>query len=137
MYVYVTIGLAGVKCCGEFEVEEKTVARLTVGFGVGLILTGVISYFATGQQSVTALIPAFFGGLILIAGLASLRPEWRSYGLYAAAGLTLLLALGTLRGAFGLLGGEVSSATVINTILLVASIGFLALCVRDLRGTGE
>jgi hypothetical protein len=83
-------------------------ARLTVAFGAALILIGVITY---------------------------LRTEWRSYGLYAAAGLVLLLlALGTLRGTFGLLGGEVSSATVINAVLLVASVGFVALCVRDLRG---
>jgi hypothetical protein len=108
-------------------------ARLTVAFGAALILIGVITYFATGQESVTALIPAFVGGPVLLAGLVSLRTEWRSYGLYAAAGLVLLLALGTLRGTFGLLGGEVSAATVINTVLLVASVGFLALCVRDLR----
>ena len=108
-------------------------ARLTVAFGAALILIGVITYFATGQQSVTALIPAFIGGPVLVAGLVSLRSEWRSYGLYAAAALVLVLALGTLRGTFGLLGGEVSSATVINTVLLVASVGFVALCVRDLR----
>ena len=108
-------------------------ARLTIAFGVALILIGVITYFATGQESVTALIPAFVGGPILLAGLVSLRPGWRSYGLYAAAGLVLLLALGTLRGTFGLLGGEISPATVINAVLLVASVGFVALCVRDLR----
>ena len=106
-------------------------ARLTVAFGAALILIGVITYFATGQESVTALIPAFIGGPVLLAGLVSLRPGWRSYGLYAAAGLVLVL--GTLRGTFGLLGGEVSSATVINTVLLVASVGCVALCVRDLR----
>jgi hypothetical protein len=109
-------------------------ARLTVTFGVALILVGVIMYFATGQQSVTALIPAFVGVPVLLAGLVSLRPEWHSYGLYAAAGLVLLLALGTLRGTFGLIGGEVSPATVINTVLLVASVGFLALCGRYLWG---
>jgi hypothetical protein len=43
-----------------------------------------------------------------------------------------VLALGTLRGTFGLLGGEISPATVINAVLLVASVGFVALCVRDL-----
>ena len=55
-------------------------ARLTVAFGAALILIGVITYFATGQESVTALIPAFIGGPVLLAGLVSLRTEWRSYG---------------------------------------------------------
>ena len=41
-------------------------AQTTIGFGIGMILLGVVSYFATGQQSVTALIPAFFGIVFLI-----------------------------------------------------------------------
>ena len=45
-------------------------ARLTVAFGAVLILTGVITYFATGRESVTALIPAFIGGPIVLAGVA-------------------------------------------------------------------
>lgn len=109
-------------------------ARLTITFGAALVLTGVIAYFATGQESVTALIPAFFGGPIGIAGLVSLRPGWRSYGLYGAIVLAALLALGGLQGIFGLLGGEISTANVINSVLLVASAVFVALCVRELRG---
>ena len=90
-----------------------------------------ITYFATARRR-DGRDPAFIGGRF--PGLVSLRTEWRSYGLYAAAaGLVVVLALGTLRGTFGLLGGEVSSATVINAVLLVASVGFVALCVRDLR----
>lgn len=108
-------------------------ARLTVAFGVSLVLIGLVSYFATGRQSLTALIPAFFGVPVLLAGLVALLPQWRSYGLYAAAGLVVLLTLGTLRGALGLLGGEVSTATVINSVLLFVSVGFLALCVWELR----
>jgi hypothetical protein len=107
-------------------------ARSTVAFGAALVLIGVITYFDTGQESVTALIPVFIGAPVLLAGLVSLRTEWRSYGLYAAAALVLVLALGTLRGTFGLLGGEISPATVINAVLLVASVGYVALCVRDL-----
>jgi hypothetical protein len=108
-------------------------AKLTAAFGATLIITGVLAYFATGAVSFTSLIPAFIGGPILAAGLLSLRPEHRRFGLFAAAGLGLLLAFGTLRGAFGLIGGEVSTATVLNTVLLVASAGFLALCVRSFR----
>ena len=108
--------------------------RLTIAFGAALILTGVVAYFATGQESVTALIPAFFGLPLGIAGLVALRPGWRSPGLYAAVGLALLLALGTLQGIFGLLGGEVSTANAINSALFVVSVGFVVLCIRELRG---
>ena len=109
-------------------------ARLTITYGAALILTGVIAYFATGQESATALIPAFVGAPIGIAGLVSLRPEWRSYGLYGAIVLVVLLALGSLRGIFGLLDSEISTANVINSVLFVVSIAFVSLCVRELRG---
>lgn len=105
-----------------------------VAFGAALVLTGAIAYLATGQQSVTALIPAFIGAPPVLAGLAALRPRWRSHGLYVATGLGLLLAVGTLRGVFGLLDGEVPAAAVINTVLLAATAVFLALCIRELRG---
>ncbi|AHY48082.1 Hypothetical Protein RradSPS_2799 (plasmid) [Rubrobacter radiotolerans] len=108
-------------------------ARLTIVFGAALVLTGVIAYFATGRESVTALIPAFFGVPIGIAGLVALRPGWGSYGLYAAMALAALLALGTLRGIFGLLGGEVSTANAINSALFVVSVVFVALGVAEVR----
>ena len=108
-------------------------AGVTIGFGVGLILVGVITYIATGGASVTALIPAFVGVPVLLAGIVALRAGWRLYGLYAACALSALMALGTLRGVIGLLGGTVSTATVINTVLLVTSVGFLLLCTREIR----
>lgn len=36
--------------------------------GIGLALLGIVSYVATGRTSVTALIPAFFG--VVLVGLA-------------------------------------------------------------------
>jgi hypothetical protein len=110
------------------------VARATIVFGVGLILVGVFTYLATGGASVTALIPAFVGVPMLLAGVVALRAGWRLYGLYAACALALLMGLGTLRGVIGLLGGQVSTATVINAVLLVASVVFLVFCFREIRG---
>lgn len=107
-------------------------SRTIAAFGAALILVGVIAYFATGTASLTPLIPAFAGAPILLAGLVSTRPGWRSFGLYTATTLATLLALGTLRGTFGLVGGEVSTATVMNAALLVASLAFVALCVREI-----
>lgn len=109
-------------------------AKLTTAFGAALVLTGLIAYFATGAASFTPLIPAFVGAPVLAAGLVATRPGWHRHGIYAASALGLLLAVGTLRGAFGLAGGEVSVATVLNTALLAASVGFVVLCARNLRG---
>lgn len=42
---------------------------LTILYSGLLILLGLVGYFATGRQSVTALIPAFFGIAVLVVVL--------------------------------------------------------------------
>ena len=46
---------------------------LTLLYSGLLILLGVIGYFATGSQSVTALIPTFFGIVVLLVALIMRR----------------------------------------------------------------
>ncbi len=48
-------------------------AKITIGLGIVLIALGFGSYFGTGQASVTALIPAFFGLPLLLLGLVALN----------------------------------------------------------------
>lgn len=46
-------------------------AKLTIGFGVVLILLGAWGFFGTGSQHPTALIPVYFGlGLVVPGALA-------------------------------------------------------------------
>jgi hypothetical protein len=106
-------------------------------FGLILILTGAIAYFGTGRESLTALFPVIAGIPILLAGWVATRPGWRRFGLYSATGLAIVLALGTLRGVFALLGGDVTTASVINMALLVASVVFLVFCVSWIRNSRE
>lgn len=107
-----------------------------MGFGIVLVLIGVGTYAAAGGASVTALIPAFVGVLMLLAGFAISRPGSRPFGLYAAATLAALLGLGSLRGVIGLLGGEVALATVTQLVLLVLCLVFLVVCIREI-GAGR
>ncbi|MGF1470660.1 MAG: hypothetical protein ACFB50_02825 [Rubrobacteraceae bacterium] len=107
-------------------------SRLTFGFGVVLVLIGVVTYFATGGASVTALIPAFIGVPVLVAGFLTARPGTRSLGLYLATALALLMAFGTLRGVSGLFEGDFSSSTVINLVLLLMSAGYLVVAAREI-----
>ena len=106
--------------------------KLTLGFGAVLVLIGVVTYFATGGASVTAMIPAFIGLPVLLAGFLITRPGTRSFGLYLAIALALLMALGTLRGVSGLFGGEISTATAINVVLLLMSVGYLIVAAREI-----
>lgn len=106
--------------------------KLTLGFGAVLVVIGVTTYFATGGASVTALIPAFIGLPMLVAGFLMTRPGTYSVGLYLAIALALLMALGTLRGVAGLFGGEVSAAALVNVVLLLMSAGYLAVAAREI-----
>lgn len=108
--------------------------RLTLGYGIALVLTGIIAYVATGAASVTSLIPAVIGVPILLAGIASMQPRWRTIALWVAFALVVILAFGTLRGVTGLLGGTLSTATMINTVLFLVSIGYLVTAFSVLRG---
>ena len=114
-------------------------AQTTLGFGIGMILLGVISYFATGQESVTALIPAFFGIAFTILGLVMRDEAKAKHAGHAAALLAVLGLLGSARGVPGIFemigGGQIErpAAVVAQTIMAVACAVFIALGVKSFR----
>lgn len=108
-------------------------ANLTIVFGIVLILTGFITYFGTGQESATALLPSVAGIPIVIAGMIAGNPKRGRIPLYVAVGLVVILALGTLRGVSALFGGDTTTAAIVNTVLFVLSIGYLAVFVYMMR----
>ncbi len=52
---------------------NENISRVVWSYAVSLILLGVIGYFVTGLQSVTALIPAFFGIIVILILLVFIR----------------------------------------------------------------
>ena len=69
-------------------------SKLTIGYGVALTALGIGGYFATGQQSKTALIPAAFG--VAAVGLGALAGgRFRTAALIGAA----VVAVGGLAGS--------------------------------------
>ncbi|KUH95186.1 hypothetical protein AU190_20210 [Mycolicibacterium acapulense] len=110
---------------------------LTTWTGGLLVATGVIAYFASGAVSVTALIPAFVGILLLIAALIGRRSDQaRKIAMHAALVIALLAALGALRNVFGL--GEVFAGTaerpaavITSTIMFVLLLVYLIAGVRS------
>ena len=73
-------------------------AKLALGFGLALIGLGAWGYLGAtaGHASLTALIPAAVGGLLLACGLVALREGLRMHAMHAAA---LVGLLGTLLAA--------------------------------------
>jgi len=107
--------------------------QMALLFGALEITLGLIAYFATGAKSVTALIPAFFGILLVICGLIALKPNLRKHAMHAAAALGLLGVLMPLGRAIPVLarGGEMSAAIISMLAMAVLALIFLVLCVRS------
>jgi hypothetical protein len=111
--------------------------QLTIVYGIVLILTGIISYFGTGQESMTSLLPTVAGIPIALAGILAMNPERQKVGVLIASALVALLALGTLRGVAILIGGDASTASIINTVLFLLSVGYLAVLFYRIRTGAE
>lgn len=142
-----------------------TMARITFVFATFLIVLGLIGYFgdAGGQgaveqeatsnssdtqsiaggpspkkRSVTALIPAFTGALILLAGLCALVEGWRMHAMHAAAAIALLgfIASGgrSIMGLVKLASNEtdvnVRSLTFV-CLMAILCVTYLVLCIRS------
>jgi lysylphosphatidylglycerol synthetase-like protein (DUF2156 family) len=111
--------------------------QTTVAFGVLLCLVGVGFYAGTGGASLTALIPAFLGLPLVVAGVLARREAWRRHAMHAAALLGMLGVLGSLRGALKLpallAGAEVArpAAVAAQAITALLCLVFVALCVRS------
>jgi uncharacterized membrane protein len=111
--------------------------QITSVLGALLVLVGVSFYVGTGTSSLTALIPAFLGVPILIAGGLAFREGWRKHAMHVAVLLALLGFLGSARGLLqlpALLGGaelERPAAALAQSITALLCVVFVALAVNS------
>ncbi len=117
--------------------SDPTMPRITIAFGVILILMGLAGYFLTGMASVTALIPAFFGAPLAILGWIAFKPGARKHAMHVAAALALLGLGGTVPGVIKLIraagGAELARppAVIVQSIMATLCLLFLVLCIRS------
>ena len=110
---------------------------ITMILGVLLTLLGVGFYFGTGASSVTALIPAFLGVPLFVAGVLARREGWRRHAMHAAVLIALLGAVGSARGLLQLpallLGQEVTrpAAVTAQSLTAVLCLAFVGLAIRS------
>ncbi len=64
-------------------------ARVTIFFGIILILLGVLTYMQTGSQFPTSLIPAYLGVVLAILGALSRTTDLKRRALYMHIAVTL------------------------------------------------
>lgn len=112
-------------------------AKLSIAYGVIFILMGLISYFGISSESITALIPAFFGIPMLILGWLGLNEKYLKHAMHGAAVLMLLGFFGTISGLikfFKLLAGvqpERPAAVTVQAIMALMCLVFLVFAVKS------
>jgi hypothetical protein len=89
-------------------------------FGVILIVLGIASYVLTDRTSVTALIPAMFGAVLLICALIARANEGaRKHAMHAAVAVGLIGAVAALaRGVPAAMTGDVSRPAVMSQLVM-------------------
>ncbi|GAB3286269.1 hypothetical protein [Pseudoclavibacter terrae] len=109
---------------------------LTILIGAALVVTGAVAYFVSDTGSLTALIPAAVGVLLVIAGLIARNPKLRKHAIHGALAVALLGALGSLMNVAklgDLIAGtaERPGAIISSTIMLVLLVALITAGVRS------
>ncbi len=110
---------------------------ITIAYGALLIILGVTGYFMSGMVSVTALIPAFLGIIILVCGVLANKESRRKLFMHIALVFGLLGFLGTataLPSLITLIGGEevaLPGAIIGKSVTAILSLIFLLIGVKS------
>ncbi|MCB2230738.1 hypothetical protein KQH82_08490 [bacterium] len=111
--------------------------KLTLWYALILIVIGLAGYFGMGRESITALIPAFFGIAVLITALLARKDSMRRHAMHAAVVLAVLAFAGTVMGIPKtitlLTGGEIArpKAVVVQAIMALLSLGYVVVAIRS------
>jgi len=110
--------------------------KITLIFSALYIVLGVAAFFLTGAVHKTALIPAYFGMVLLILGLLGQKENLRKHVMHAALLVVLLALFGTARSLLKLPlafdgTAERPFAIYAQAATAVLSISFLALGIRS------
>jgi fucose 4-O-acetylase-like acetyltransferase len=115
---------------------DAYVPSTTIALGAALIVLGLGGYVLTGAVSPTALIPAAFGALLVVAGVLARDAGKRMHAMHAAVVIALLGFLGSARGLLGL--GKVLDGTAVRpaaivaqTIMALLTLGYIVVAVRS------
>ena len=110
------------------------VANTTILFGLLLTALGLAGYLIAGAASVTALIPAFFGVVLLVLGFLARAESLRKHAMHAAAAVALIGFAGALmsllRAPFATRSALANFSQAAMAVLTAA---FVVLCIMSFR----
>jgi len=109
--------------------------------GMALAILGLVSYLGTGRTSITALIPAFFGVVLLVLAFVAARGEAaRRHAMHVAMVVALVGIAGTAQRLIpGIANGAVDFgrpavlAQIVTVVLLAWYLGKGIKSFRDAR----
>jgi len=109
-------------------------AYTTIVFGLVLTALGLAGYLLAGGVSVTALIPAFFGIVLLVLGVLARSEALRKHAMHAAAAVALIGFVGALmsllRAPFATRSALANFSQVAMALLTAV---FVWMCIRSFR----
>lgn len=111
--------------------------KFSIVLGIIFILMGLYGYFGISSESITALIPTFFGIPLLILGWLGLNEKYLKHAMHGATVLTLLGFAGTVGGLikfFRMLGGEEMqrpAAVTVQAIMAILCLLFLIFAIKS------
>ena len=106
--------------------------KISLGFGLLLIVMGIVFYYVTNQASMTALIPSFFGAVIFGCGLLAIKPSLRKHAAHVGALAGLLGIAGGLGMAIPkFVKGEANLATLEQLSMGILCVIYVYFCVRS------
>ena len=121
----------------EFNAFGLNIEKLSLYYGVFLILWGVIVTFIAKSSSMTSYIPSFFGLLIvLFSSLSIFFPNKKKIYMHIVALLGLIIMLGGLEIIRGLVNGSFLNniyADMSKIMMLLTGGYFLYLCFKSFR----
>src|ERR1700735_1424536 len=112
---------------------------VSVGFGLFLMVLGFVGYFVMGhfhpdKQSLTALIPAAFGVVLVVLGLLARKDSLRKHAMHGAAMIGLIgSVVPGYRVVRGLFNPEsiLPAAMIAQAVMSLACLVFVGLCVKS------
>ncbi len=102
--------------------------QVTQVVGILLILLGVISYFLSGEASLTALIPAVFGVIFVALVQVAKKESARKHAMHFAVGLAMIGFLGVAVRAFVPFAEMLRGGTVDRPGAVIAQVIMAVLC---------
>lgn len=111
--------------------------KFSIVLGIIFIVMGLYGYFGISSESITALIPTFFGIPLLVLGWIGLNEKYLKHAMHGAAVLTLLGFAGTISGLikfFKMLGGAETArpaAVTVQAIMALLCLLFLIFAIKS------